>query len=64
MPFTLFMKVKSGVSSKTDFLVVGIQDKSFGKGGISTKEKKAYELIEKGRAIKLINESEFISLLN
>lgn len=56
--------VKSGVSSKTDFLVVGLQDKSLvGKRGISTKEKKANELIEKGKEIKIINEREFLSLL-
>jgi DNA polymerase-3 subunit epsilon len=56
--------IKSGVSSKTDFLVVGIQDKTLvGDKGISTKEKKAYELNEKGKDIKLINESEFISLI-
>lgn len=56
--------VKSGVSSKTDFLVVGVQDKSLvGKKGMSTKEKKAYEFIEKGKEIKIINEDEFLSLL-
>jgi DNA polymerase-3 subunit epsilon len=56
--------VKSGVSGKTDYLVVGIQDKSLvGDDGLSTKEVKAYELIEKGKKIKIINESEFISLL-
>ncbi len=38
--------VKSGVSGKTDYLVVGIQDKSLvGDDGLSTKEVKAYELI-------------------
>lgn len=56
--------VKTGVSSKTDFLIVGMQDKSIvGSKGISTKEKKAYELIEKGKEIKIINENEFIKLL-
>jgi DNA polymerase III subunit epsilon len=57
--------LKSGVSSKTDYLVVGIQDKSLvGDEGLSTKEKKANELIEKGKNIRLVNEKEFIKLLN
>ena len=57
--------VKSGVSGKTDYLVVGVQDQSIvGENGISTKEKKAYELIEKGKELKIIKEAEFISLLN
>lgn len=56
--------IKSSVSGKTDFLVVGIQDKSLvGDEGISSKEKKAFELIEKGIDIKVIRESEFLRLL-
>ncbi|WP_147535239.1 exonuclease domain-containing protein [Bacillus marasmi] len=56
--------IKSGVSRKTDFLVVGRQDKTLvGAKGISTKEEKAYSLIEKGFEIKIINEMEFFQLL-
>lgn len=56
--------VKSGVSTKVDFLVVGKQDKKLvGDDGLSTKEEKAYQLIAKGCAIKIINESEFLDLL-
>lgn len=57
--------IKSGISSKTHYLVVGIQDKSLvGKDGLSTKEKKAYELINKGINIKVIDESHFMSLID
>lgn len=57
--------LKSGVSSKTDYLVVGIQDKTLvGDDGLSTKEEKAYELIEKGYDIKIIKEDEFLKLLD
>lgn len=57
--------IKSGVSRKTNYLVVGRQDKSVvGAEGISTKEVKANELIEKGFLIKIIKEAEFLSLLN
>lgn len=57
--------IKSGVSSKTDFLIIGTQDKSVvGESGLSTKERKAYELMNKGKTIKIINEEEFIQLLS
>lgn len=56
--------IKSGVSRKTNYLVVGKQDKSLvGSSGVSTKEVKANELIEKGFPINIINESAFLSLL-
>lgn len=56
--------LKSSVSKKTDYLVVGVQDKSLvGDDGLSTKEEKAYKLIEKGYDIKIINEKEFLKLL-
>ncbi|HZJ84073.1 MAG TPA: exonuclease domain-containing protein [Syntrophomonadaceae bacterium] len=55
---------KSSVSRKTDFLIVGAQDsKVVGKNGISTKERKAYELIEKGYGIKILSEAEFLKHL-
>jgi len=56
--------LKSGVSKNTDFLVVGAQDKSIvGDGGLSSKEEKAYKLIDEGYDIKIINEEEFLRLL-
>ena len=57
--------VKSTVSSKTNYLIVGVQDPTVvGSGGTSGKEKKAYELNALGKAsIKIITESEFMSLL-
>ncbi|WP_026565554.1 hypothetical protein [Bacillus sp. UNC41MFS5] len=45
--------IKSGVSSKTDVLIVGIQDQSLvGESGLSTKESKANELINKGKRLE------------
>ncbi|NLV62232.1 MAG: exonuclease, partial [Clostridiaceae bacterium] len=56
--------LKSGVSRNTDFLVVGTQDKSIvGDDGLSSKEAKAYKLIDEGYDIKIINEEEFLRLL-
>lgn len=57
--------VKSGVSRKTDYLIVGQQDKSIvGEDGLSTKEEKAYELIEKGFDIKILKEQDFLNMIN
>jgi len=57
--------IKSGVSSKTNYVVVGTQDpKLVGASGISTKEKKAKELKTKGVNIEIIQEDSFIKLLN
>lgn len=57
--------VRSSVSSKTDYLVAGKQDSTIvGDDGMSGKEEKAHELNALGKAsIKIINEHEFISLL-
>lgn len=56
--------VKSGVSSKTNFLIVGVQNSSLVKeNGLSTKERKAKELIEKGHNITFLNEQEFLELI-
>lgn len=56
--------IKSSVSGKTDYLVVGIQDISLvGSDGLSSKEEKAYDLIKKGSGIKIIKEDEFVKLL-
>lgn len=57
--------IKSAVSSKTDYLFVGTQDKSLvGEDGMSTKEEKAYKLKEQGQDIEILKEEEFITLLN
>lgn len=57
--------IKSGVSSKTDYLIVGTQDHSVvGSSGLSTKERKAYELIEEGRDIEILTETKFRKLLD
>lgn len=57
--------VRTSVSSKTDYLVVGAQDATIvGPDGMSGKERKAHELNETGKAsIKTINEDEFIALI-
>lgn len=56
---------KSSVSSKTDYLVVGIQDKQLvGEDGKSTKEEKAYALNAAGKAnVKIIGEDEFMRIV-
>ena len=55
--------LKSGVSKKVNYLVVGQQDKSLvGEDGLSTKEEKAYALIEQGVDIKILNEEEFLNM--
>ncbi len=56
--------LKTSVSRKTDILIVGGQDISrVGDDGLSAKEEKAYELIDKGFPIKIINEDEFLQLV-
>lgn len=57
--------VKSGVSRKTDYLVVGIQDRTLvGDDGLSGKEEKAYALNAAGLAnVRIINEDDFLALL-
>ena len=56
--------LKTGVSGKTSYLVVGQQDKSIvGADGMSSKEEKAHELNKSGKAhINIITEQEFICL--
>lgn len=57
--------VKTCVSSKTNYLIVGKQDKQIvGEDGLSTKEEKAYSLIENGADIVILNENEFLSILS
>lgn len=54
--------VKSGVSAKTDILVIGRQGQR-PDAPISSKEKKARELMEKGKPLRLMEEAEFLSLV-
>lgn len=56
--------IKSSVSRKTDYLVVGQQDiEIVGSDGMSTKEEKAHALNEDGKAnIVLLDEKKFIEL--
>ena len=56
--------VKSGVSRKTDYLVVGVQDKAIvGEDGMSGKEEKAYELNAAGTAnITFLSEEQFLNM--
>lgn len=56
--------VRTSVSKKTNYLVVGKQDKTLvGEDGLSTKEEKAYALNEAGvGSIKIIGEEEFLKL--
>lgn len=57
-------KIKSAVSSKTDYLIVGVQDKTVvGPDGLSSKERKAKELIEKGKGIQILKENEFMKMI-
>lgn len=57
--------VKTDVSGKTNFLVVGLQDATFvGSSGISGKERKAKELNETGKGnIRILSEQEFMDLV-
>ena len=57
--------VKTSVSSKTHYLVVGKQDVALvGEDGMSSKEEKAYALNESGRGnIRIISEKEFLHLI-
>jgi len=50
------------VSAKTDVLVVGQQDyRIVGDSGMSSKQKKALQLLEKGKDIEILSEAEFLS---
>lgn len=56
--------LKTGVSRNTDIVIVGKQDKSIvGEDGLSNKEEKAYELIEKGYDIRFVCENELYEIL-
>lgn len=52
------------VTTKTDVLVVGQQDyRIVGESGLSSKQKRAIELLNKGQDIEILSESEFLSRL-
>lgn len=54
----------NSVTSKTDVLVVGQQDyKVVGDSGMSSKQKKALQLLEKGNDIEVLSETEFLRRL-
>ncbi len=56
--------LKSSVSRNTDYLIVGQQDITLvGDDGLSSKQEKAYKLIEDGYDIKIINEDKFYDLV-
>lgn len=56
--------IKSTVNRKTNYLVVGNQDKSIvGDDGMSNKEELAYALNKEGYEINIINENKFLDLL-
>lgn len=57
------LDVKSSVSSKTHYLVNGVQTARNIKDGISSKLKKAIEIKEKGGIIQIITEQDFFDLL-
>lgn len=56
--------IKSNVSRKTDFLIVGTQDLNLvAPDGLSTKERRAHELNASGCNIHIVYEKEFLNLL-
>ena len=55
--------VKTSVSKKTDYVVLGVQDERIvGCDGMSSKEEKARSLIESGCGIEIIDEAAFLRL--
>ncbi|MCU8044392.1 MULTISPECIES: 3'-5' exonuclease [unclassified Shewanella] len=60
----LGLEIKSGVSKKTNYLVVGEQDQNLvGPTGISSKQIKAEALIDEGFDIQILDEDEFMALI-
>ena len=56
--------ISNAVNKRTNFIVQGVQNKRLVKeDGLSSKERKAYDLINQGVPIKIINENEFLALL-
>ncbi|WP_133179019.1 exonuclease domain-containing protein [Shewanella decolorationis] len=60
----LGLEIKTGVSKKTNYLVVGEQDENLvGPSGISSKQLKAQDLIDEGFDIQILDEDEFMELI-
>ena len=57
-------KAATSVSKKADFLVVGVTDFAVVKDGSSSKMRKAIELAEAGHRVEIIDEADFLRLLN
>lgn len=56
--------VGDGVTKKTNYLIIGIQDYSkFTDGKESSKTKKAKKLIEDGQDLHIISEDEFYEMI-
>ena len=52
------------VRKDTDFLVVGQQDyRIVGDSGMSNKQRKAIEMVNKGSTIEILSEAEFLEML-
>lgn len=55
----------SGVTSQTNFLIVGEQDyQKYGEGFKSSKMKKAEKLLSQGKEIELLTEGQFLQMIN
>ncbi|GHT62287.1 hypothetical protein AGMMS50239_15190 [Bacteroidia bacterium] len=55
---------ENDITLKTNFLVVGQQNFNVvGKGGLSSKQKKALQLLEKGQGIEIISEQDFLKYI-
>lgn len=58
-------KCSNGVTSKTDYLIVGEQDyQKYGQGFKSSKIKKAEKLLMDGKIIELLTESQFLEMID
>ncbi len=56
--------IANGVTSETDFLIVGQQDyRVVGDDGMSSKQEKAVKLIEKGSLLEILSEYDFLKNL-
>ena len=54
-----------GITMKTDYLVLGLQDfKRFADGKRSSKHKKALDMIQNGHRIEIISEEDFLAMLD
>ena len=58
-------KCSGGINNSTNFLIVGDQDYSrYGEGFKSSKLKKAEKLLNDGKDIELLSESQFLEMIN